>query len=51
MIGEFYKWLGPWGSTMALCRVSSDLKPILATMDLDKIPLFKDKREAIAKRW
>ncbi len=51
MIGDFYTWLKPWGSTMALCRVHSDLQPILATMDLAKIPLYKDKHEAIARRW
>ena len=51
MIGDFYTWLKPWGSTMALCRVRPDLKAILATMDLDNIPLFKDKREGIDKRW
>jgi anti-anti-sigma regulatory factor len=51
MIGDFYTWLKPWGSTMALCRVREDLKAILRTLDLAKIPLFKDKREAIDARW
>jgi anti-anti-sigma regulatory factor len=51
MIGDFYTWLKPWGSTMALCRVRDDLKTILRTMDLAKIPLFHDKREAIDARW
>lgn len=51
MIGDFYTWLRPWGSTMALCRVRGDLQAILATMELSKIPLYKDKHEAIAQRW
>jgi anti-anti-sigma regulatory factor len=51
MIGDFYTWLKPWGSTMALCRVREDLKAILRTLDLAKIPLFKDKHEAIGARW
>lgn len=51
MIGDFYTWLKPWGSTLALCRVRQDLKAILATMDLSNIPLYKDKREAIDERW
>ena len=51
MIGDFYTWLKPWGSTLALCRVRKDLQPILRTMDLAKIPLYNDKRVAIAERW
>jgi anti-anti-sigma regulatory factor len=51
MIGDFYTWLKPWGSTLALCRVRKDLQLILRTMDLAKIPLYDDKHEAIAERW
>jgi len=50
MLSEFYTWLRPWGSNLAFCRVRSDLQPILVTMGLN-IPLFPDKRLAMAARW
>ncbi len=51
MIAEFHSWLKQWGSSMALCRVHSGLHEILQTMGLDKVPLFRDKKEAADKRW
>jgi anti-anti-sigma regulatory factor len=51
MIDEFDKWLKQWGSTMALCRVRRELQGILATMEIANIPLFQDKRSAVASRW
>jgi anti-anti-sigma regulatory factor len=51
MIREFRRWLRPFGSTMALCRVRDDIKPILAVMDAENIPLFHDKKAALLGRW
>jgi hypothetical protein len=53
MLGEFYKWLKPWGSTMAFCRVRAELHGIMQTVDptLAKLPLFRDKRAAVGERW
>lgn len=50
MLSEFCTWLRPWGSSLACCRVRSDLQPILVTMGLD-IPRFSDKRSAIDAKW
>ncbi len=49
MLDELYSWLKPWGSTMALCRVRSELQEILS--QLTRIPLFPDKHQAFAARW
>jgi anti-anti-sigma regulatory factor len=52
MIDELSTWLKPWGSTMAVCRVRSELKDILPQLDLQNaIPNFRDKRAALAARW
>ena len=51
MIRDFSKWLKPFGSTMALCRVRDDIKPILGVVNADTIPLFPDKRAALLAHW
>jgi anti-anti-sigma regulatory factor len=51
MIREFSRWLRPFGSTMALCRVRMDIRLILAAVDADKIPLFPDKKSALLAEW
>jgi hypothetical protein len=51
MIEEVYTWLKPWGSNMAMCRVRKELQGIMTTMDVKKIPVYSDKREAIEARW
>src|SRR5207249_7424070 len=32
MIGEFFTWIKPWGSTLALCRVRAELRGMLHTL-------------------
>lgn len=52
MILDTYHWVRARGSTLALCRVRPDLQPILATLHITQtIPLFPDKKAAIAARW
>jgi hypothetical protein len=53
MIAEFHKWLRPWGSSMAFCRVRGELHEIMEDVDpeLAKLPLFRDKRTAVDERW
>jgi hypothetical protein len=53
MIGEFYRWLRPWGSTMALCRVRNELQGIMREVDpeLAKLRVFRDKKSPLAERW
>ena len=51
MIHDLYRWLKPFGSTMALCRVRADIKSILSVMDFEDIPLFPDKKSALLAQW
>jgi anti-anti-sigma regulatory factor len=51
MLDEFHKWLKPWGSSMAMCRVRAELQHIMRTMDLARVPQFLDKRIAVEARW
>jgi anti-anti-sigma regulatory factor len=50
MLKDFYAWLKNWGSTLAFCRVRSDLQPILRTLGLN-IPVFMDKKVGLAAKW
>jgi anti-anti-sigma regulatory factor len=51
MIREFARWLKPFGSSLALCRVRPDIRLILAVMDADHIPLFPDRKTALLAHW
>jgi hypothetical protein len=52
MIDEIFTWLGPWGSTMALCRVRPEVQEIMKDLTLrNRIPVFPDKASAMAARW
>lgn len=52
MICELARWLQSWGSTMAICRLKSELKASLQTLPAFKdIPVFGDKDTALANRW
>lgn len=50
MVGEFRRWLGPRGSSLALCRVRGEIQGMLRTLHVD-LPIFPDKRTAIYERW
>jgi anti-anti-sigma regulatory factor len=49
MIREFCQWLKSWGSSMAACRVNSELRAVLTSMS--QIPIFRDKKQALNSRW
>jgi hypothetical protein len=51
MIQEFSRWLKPFGSRLALCRVRADIRRILPVMDADSIPLFPDRKTALLEEW
>lgn len=52
MIDEVYTWLKPWGSTLALCRVRSEVQGIMKELTLrNRIPIFHDKAAAMTRRW
>ena len=51
MIGDFGRWLKNMGSTMALCRVRSEIQGMLSTLNVEGIRIFPDKRTAISGSW
>jgi anti-anti-sigma regulatory factor len=50
MIKELWSWLRPWGSTMALCRISPSLQGILDTMGIP-VQHFPEKKTALLTKW
>ena len=51
MLGEFKRWLGPRGSTLALCRVRSEIQRMLHTLHVDGLKIFPDKRSGVYASW
>lgn len=51
MLGEFKRWLGPRGSTIAMCRVRWEIQGMLRTLHVDGFQIFPDKRSAISSDW
>ena len=51
MLADFYRWLQPWGSTLAFCRIRSELESAMLMLRVENIPVFKDKKTAVAARW
>jgi len=51
MLDEFRGWLGPWGSSLAICRIRPELLQMMRTMGLAQVPVFPDKRAAMDARW
>jgi len=51
MLNEFHRWLAPFGSSMAICRVRRSLREAVGSFLDSSIPVFPDKPSAIAARW
>ena len=51
MVGEFARSVKSWGSTLAICRLRQELQGMIATLSTHKIPIYRDKRTAIASKW
>ena len=51
MIGEFRRWLGPRGSSLALCRVRPEIQRMLRTLHVDGLTIFPDKRSGVYTSW
>lgn len=51
VVRDFYKWLKSFGSTMAICRMREEIKGVLSIFHADNIPVFPDKKAALAARW
>jgi hypothetical protein len=52
MIEEVYRWLKPWGSSLALYRIRRELQNNLKTLEVAQaVPIFADKKTAMLERW
>jgi anti-anti-sigma regulatory factor len=51
MLADFYRWLRPYGSTLAFCRVREELMSAMAILHVEKVPVFKDRKTALAENW
>lgn len=50
MIHDLHRHLQLKGCTLALCRLRSELQPILKTLNIP-LPQFRDKSSALAAKW
>jgi anti-anti-sigma regulatory factor len=51
MLADVHRWLIPWGSKMAICRVRAEISGMLSTLGVHHIPKFGDKRMALTAKW
>ena len=51
MLGEFRRWLGPRGSSMALCRVRPEIQGMLQALHVNGLRIFRDKRSGVDSQW
>lgn len=51
MLADVYRWLHPFGSTMALCRIRPELESALPLLQIENIPIFADKKLALTSKW
>jgi anti-anti-sigma regulatory factor len=51
MIRDLDRWLGAFGSKLAICRVRSEILAMISTLIPTPITIFPDKRTALAGKW
>lgn len=52
MLGELLRWLAPFGSKLALCRLRPEMQALLKTFPATRgIPLYGDKTIAFSAKW
>ncbi|MBI2804230.1 MAG: FHA domain-containing protein [Planctomycetes bacterium] len=52
MLADFYRWLQhPRGSSMAVCRIRSELQTAMGMLRVEKIPIYRDKKTALNSDW
>jgi anti-anti-sigma regulatory factor len=51
MLADFYRWLLPWSSTLAFCRVGPELESAMNLLRIQNVPIFKDKKTALSSKW
>lgn len=51
MLGEVHRWLRHRGSSMSFCRIHPDIAAMIATLNHEAIPQYRDKRAALLATW
>jgi anti-anti-sigma regulatory factor len=51
MVRDFCRWLKPFGSTIAFCRIRNELRDMMDVFKMDNIPYFHDKKAALKADW
>jgi len=52
MFGDLSRWLRPYGSSLAVCRLRPELKQMMETLHVgEKVPIFADKPSALMGTW
>ena len=51
MFADLARWLRPNGSTLAICRLRSELRAMMSTLLGDAIPVYPDKPSALMAEW
>jgi predicted component of type VI protein secretion system len=52
MLGDLLRWLAPFGSRLAVCRLRPEMQAVLKTFPATRgIPLYDDKSAAAAAKW
>lgn len=51
MLMEFSRWIRPFGSSIAMCRIRPEMRDMMDTMRMANIPTFPDKPTAFSAKW
>jgi anti-anti-sigma regulatory factor len=51
MLADILRWLHPWGSEMAVCRIRPELESALGILKVENMIVFKDKKAAFTSKW
>src|SRR5262249_24443450 len=51
MLMEFSRWIRPFGSTIAMCRIRPEMREMMDVMRMANIPIYPDKPTAFGAKW
>jgi anti-anti-sigma regulatory factor len=52
MLGALQRWMGPFGSRLALCRLRPEMEAVLKSFPATRgIPIYAEKAAAFAAKW
>jgi anti-anti-sigma regulatory factor len=51
MLTDLSRWLRPWGSTLAFCRIREEVESAMGMLRVENVPIFKDRKTAMTSKW